>query len=116
MGKIPLPSNVLPGDELHMGKGADGNWGISKCVRVASGGQLAPTAAAHEWRSAKDMAADCAGPSAIMVRMDTTKGPIFMKIVPAWSPIGAKRFLQLVDDGYYKDIAIYRAINGGLLQ
>lgn len=116
--KIPLPQNVLPGDELHMGKGADGNWGITKCLRgVSAAGQpAAAPAAAPQWLSAQDMAAQCADPSAVKVRLDTTKGPIFFKIVPSWSPIGAKRFLQLVDDGYYNDIAVYRAINGGLLQ
>lgn len=115
--KIPLPENVLPGDELHMGKGADGAWGITKAVRgVAAPGAVAAPPTQAQWRSAEAMAADCASPEAVTVRLDTTKGPILIKVVPSWSPIGVQRFLQLVDDGYYNDIAIYRAIQGGLLQ
>lgn len=60
--------------------------------------------------------ADCNGPNAVMVRFDTTKGPIFIQVVPEWSPLGVRRFLQLVDDGFYNDISVYRAIRGGLLQ
>mmetsp|Transcript_81768 Transcript_81768/g.243864 ORF Transcript_81768/g.243864 Transcript_81768/m.243864 type:complete len:274 (-) Transcript_81768:41-862(-) len=113
--KIPLPDNVLSGDELHMGKGADGKWAITKALRgvpAAGAGTAPPT----EWRSAEAMAMDCASPEAVMVQLSTTKGPILIKVVPSWSPLGAQRFLQLVDEGFYGDIAIYRAINGGLLQ
>lgn len=117
--KIPLPENILAGDELHMGRGADGNWAMTKAVRGVQAGSTAGAVAPAppvQWRSAQAMAADCAGLDAVTVCLDTTKGPIMLKVVPSWSPLGAKRFLQLVDDGYYDDIAIYRAINGGLLQ
>lgn len=103
---VPVPENVQPGDKLHMVKGEDGKWAISKAVRV----KKAP------WLSQEALAADLAGPGTVKVRLDTTKGPIFLKVVPAWSPQGAHRFLELVEDGFYKDIAIYRAIQGGLAQ
>jgi len=117
---IPLPDNIQPGDELHMSRAADGNWAIAKATRGASGagGALArqPPAAAPQWLSEHAMAADCAEPDAVSVRFDTTKGPIFIKVVPKWSPLGARRFLKLLDDYYFEDIAIYRAIEHGLLQ
>mmetsp|Transcript_65716 Transcript_65716/g.182160 ORF Transcript_65716/g.182160 Transcript_65716/m.182160 type:complete len:275 (+) Transcript_65716:51-875(+) len=115
--KIPVPDNVMSGDELHLGKGADGNWCITKALRavpVSGGAITAPSRT--QWRSAEAMMADCAGSDAVTVLLSTTKGSIMITVVPSWSPIGAQRFLQLVDDGYYKDVAIYRAINGGLLQ
>lgn len=112
--KIPLPGNAVPGDQMFMGKGPDGKWGVTKVTRgkVEPGSAAPPT----QWRDSESMAADCASPDAIKIRLDTTKGPIYMQVVPEWSPIGAKRFLELVDDGYYNDIAIYRAIQNGLLQ
>eukprot|EP00747_Dinoflagellata_sp_TGD_P185219 gnl/TRDRNA2_/TRDRNA2_41649_c0_seq1.p1 gnl/TRDRNA2_/TRDRNA2_41649_c0~~gnl/TRDRNA2_/TRDRNA2_41649_c0_seq1.p1 ORF type:complete len:270 (+),score=38.36 gnl/TRDRNA2_/TRDRNA2_41649_c0_seq1:134-943(+) len=118
--KIPLPENVLPGDELFMGKGANGQWGMLKAVRGTEGGaRHAPApapSAPTQWRSAERIAADMAQPGSATVCLETTKGPILMKIVPSWAPIGAQRFIQLVDEGYYTDIAIYRAIRNGLLQ
>lgn len=112
---LPLPPNVLPGDDIHMGKGQDGQWGITKVLRgVPANG--AATAPATQWRSAADLAADCASAGSIKVRFDTTKGPIDVSIVPTWAPKGAEQFLKLVDDNYFQDIAIYRGIQGGLLQ
>lgn len=112
--KVPLPANVQPGDELYMGKGTDGAWGITKAVRNVSTPVQAtlPTV----WRTLEEMQQDVAGPDVATVLLSTTKGPIKIKVVPKWSPIGAQRFLQLVDDGYYHDVAVYRAIQGGLLQ
>jgi len=59
---------------------------------------------------------DLAGSSVVTVQLATTKGTIMLKIVPAWAPLGAERFLQLVDDGYYSEIAIYRAVPKFLVQ
>lgn len=116
--KIPLPSNIQSGDELHMGKGADGNWGITKALRGGPGTAPAPAPAPQtQWRSDEEMSKDCShGRDAFTVRLDTTKGPIFIRVVPQWAPLGARRFEQMVKDGYYQDIAIYRAIQGGLIQ
>eukprot|EP00429_Kryptoperidinium_foliaceum_P063489 CAMPEP_0176059782 /NCGR_PEP_ID=MMETSP0120_2-20121206/29793_1 /TAXON_ID=160619 /ORGANISM="Kryptoperidinium foliaceum, Strain CCMP 1326" /LENGTH=264 /DNA_ID=CAMNT_0017393319 /DNA_START=57 /DNA_END=851 /DNA_ORIENTATION=+ len=106
--KIPLPPSILPGDQILMGKGADGNWTVTKVLRG-----VAPET---QWRSPEQMAAECQSAEAVKVRLDTTKGPIFISVVPSWAPIGAQRFLQLIDDGYFADIAIYRAIDRGLIQ
>jgi len=114
--KIPVPENVLPGDELYMAKGPEGQWGISKAVRLVNAPGAASAVQQPRWRSGEAMAADCARPDAFKVRLDTTKGAIFLKVVAAWSPLGVQRFLQMVDEGYYNDIAVYRAIRGGLLQ
>jgi len=114
--QIPVPHGVGPGDTLQVGKGPDGEWGITDLGRGGGAPSPASCEAQMRWRSAQEMAADCRGSEAVTVRLDTTKGALFIDVVPAWSPLGAQRFLQLVKDGYYDDIAIYRAIQGGLLQ
>jgi len=48
-------------------------------------------------RTKAELAMDLGGPDVVNVKLDTTKGPIFLKIVPSWAPLGAERFLQLVD-------------------
>lgn len=115
--KIPLKgSQIRPGDEIYMGKGDTGEWGLVKAVRGTPTPQSALATPKEQWVSAAQMAADCAGPHTATVQLDTTKGPILMKVVPAWSPLGTRRFLQLIEEGYFTDIAIYRGIRGGLLQ
>jgi len=103
---IPCPGNIVPGDKLYMAKDGEGQWGISKAERLA----------APQWRSEDNLKADLADPTVIKVQLKTTKGPIVLQVVPGWAPIGAKRFLELVDDGHFTDLAVYRSIPGGLVQ
>lgn len=51
-----------------------------------------------------------------VVNCDTTKGPIKIEVYESWAPLGAKRFLELVRDGFYTDIALYRCVKGFLTQ
>lgn len=46
----------------------------------------------------------------------TTKGPITIEVHPSWSPLGAERFLQLVRDRFYTDIALFRCVKRFLVQ
>lgn len=50
------------------------------------------------------------------VRCDTTKGPITIEIYNDWAPNGAERFLNLVRDGFYTDIAMFRTVDKFLSQ
>ena len=34
--------------------------------------------------------------------------PIVIEVYTNWSPLGAKRFIELVNDGYYDDSPIFR--------
>jgi cyclophilin family peptidyl-prolyl cis-trans isomerase len=52
----------------------------------------------------------------VQVECKTTQGYIAMDIHRDWSPRGADRFLELVRDGFYTDIALYRAVEGFLVQ
>jgi cyclophilin family peptidyl-prolyl cis-trans isomerase len=35
---------------------------------------------------------------------------------PDWSPLGAARFFELVDEGFFTNMLLYRAIEGFLVQ
>jgi cyclophilin family peptidyl-prolyl cis-trans isomerase len=101
---------------MYMSKGANGQWSIAKVTRGEAPTTAAPPAAPAQWRSEANLARDMAGPDALSVRLDTTKGAIHIKLVPAWAPLGVQRFLELIDDGFYSQIAIYRAIKSFLVQ
>mmetsp|Transcript_85856 Transcript_85856/g.191916 ORF Transcript_85856/g.191916 Transcript_85856/m.191916 type:complete len:277 (+) Transcript_85856:67-897(+) len=118
--ELPLPGNIMPGDKLHMAKGEDGSWTISKAVREKKAEASAPTPSRNDpatWRSPQALEADLAGKGVVRVRLETSKGPICVRVVPDWAPLGAERFLHLVDSGHFSEkIAIYRGIPGGLIQ
>jgi len=50
------------------------------------------------------------------VQCALTSGWINIEVHPEWSPIGAKRFLDLVKANYFADCALFRAIHGFLVQ
>jgi len=50
------------------------------------------------------------------VEFTTTKGSFIVEVVPEWAPIGAKHFLELVENGFYTDIAFYRSVDRFLTQ
>jgi len=50
------------------------------------------------------------------VQCETTKGPLLLEIYRDWAPLGADRFLELVRDGFYSDIALFRCVKGFLTQ
>ena len=51
-----------------------------------------------------------------LVKCKTTKGALVIEMHPDWSPLGAARFLALVDDGFFEDNLFYRALDGFLVQ
>lgn len=109
---IPLPSKARPGDRMTMEKSEAGKWGIKCIIREQVGGVVSQPQA----MSAATIAADLADTTTCLVTLDTTRGPIKLRLVPAWAPKGCQRFLQLVTDKYYTDILIYRAVPGFLVQ
>jgi len=50
------------------------------------------------------------------VLLDTTKGPIHIEVHPEWAPLGAARFRELVEGGYYTDVAFFRVVEGFMAQ
>lgn len=52
----------------------------------------------------------------VHVNCETTKGPLEITVKPEWSPLGARRFLELVDDGYFTHLPLFRCIEGFVCQ
>ncbi len=55
-------------------------------------------------------------PDQYVVELDTTKGPIVIEVHRDWSPHGADRFYELVQKGYYDDVAFFRVVGGFMAQ
>ncbi|MGB8222469.1 MAG: peptidylprolyl isomerase [Polyangiales bacterium] len=55
-------------------------------------------------------------PDQYTVKLDTSKGPIVIDVRRDWAPNGADRFYELVQNGYYTDVAFFRVINGFMAQ
>jgi peptidyl-prolyl cis-trans isomerase A (cyclophilin A) len=50
------------------------------------------------------------------VQCTTTKGPLAIEIHRDWAPLGADRFVELVRDNFFTDIAFFRCVKGFLTQ
>lgn len=46
----------------------------------------------------------------VHVFCQTTKGALEIVVMSDWSPVGAKRFLEMVDDGYFNQLPLFRCI------
>jgi peptidyl-prolyl cis-trans isomerase A (cyclophilin A) len=51
-----------------------------------------------------------------LVECETTKGSITIEVIPSWAPLGAARFLELIDDNFFTDIALFRCVPRFLAQ
>jgi len=50
------------------------------------------------------------------VLCETTKGSIDIVVENEWSPRGAERFLELVKEGFFKDVPLFRCVDEFLCQ
>ncbi|MFA6092548.1 MAG: peptidylprolyl isomerase [Elusimicrobiota bacterium] len=55
-------------------------------------------------------------PETFKAKFATTQGDFTLEIHRAWSPLGADRFYNLVNAGYYDDAAFFRVIKGFMVQ
>ena len=55
-------------------------------------------------------------PDEFKVKFKTTKGDVVMEIHRAWAPNGADRFYNLVKIGFFEDIALFRVVEGFVVQ
>lgn len=119
---IPLPASVMPGDRMVMQKNPeDGKWGIKHVVRNESPAenQVATkpdTGTDSQPTTLEQLEKDLNAPYVCHAHLKTTKGIITVRVMPSWAPKGSQRFLQLISDQYYTDLAIYRAVPGFLVQ
>lgn len=64
---------------------------------------------------AEDAASQAAEPLPI-VECITTKGVLAIEVHRDWAPLGADRFLELVKDQFFTNIAFFRCVHGFLVQ
>jgi peptidyl-prolyl cis-trans isomerase A (cyclophilin A) len=50
------------------------------------------------------------------VKLETTKGDIIIDVHRDWAPLGAERFRELVESGFYDNVAFFRVIEGFMAQ
>lgn len=50
------------------------------------------------------------------VLLETTKGNVTVEVKPDWAPIGAERFRQLVESGFYDGVKFFRVLPGFIVQ
>jgi peptidyl-prolyl cis-trans isomerase A (cyclophilin A) len=55
-------------------------------------------------------------PPVFLVKLNTTKGPIVIRVTTAWASNGATRFYNLVRAGFYNDAAFFRVLPGFMAQ
>ena len=55
-------------------------------------------------------------PPTAKISCETTKGSLKIDVHNDWAPLGAERFVTLVKDGFYTDIAFFRCVKGFLTQ
>ena len=48
-------------------------------------------------------------PAVYLVKLNTTKGPIVIRVTKNWAPVGADRFYNLVRAGFYNNMYIFRS-------
>ncbi|MBN2341240.1 MAG: peptidylprolyl isomerase [Deltaproteobacteria bacterium] len=55
-------------------------------------------------------------PEQFAVKLETTKGDIVIDVTKEWAPLGAQRFWELVNEGFFTDIAFFRVIENFIAQ
>ncbi|HJO25403.1 MAG: peptidylprolyl isomerase [Myxococcota bacterium] len=55
-------------------------------------------------------------PETFTVKFETTKGDMLIDVTRAWAPTGADRFYNLVNIGFFDDVALFRVIKGFMAQ
>lgn len=54
--------------------------------------------------------------TAAFVQCKSTKGSFVIEVFQEWSPLGARRFLDLVEVGFFTDIGLFRCVDKFLTQ
>jgi peptidyl-prolyl cis-trans isomerase A (cyclophilin A) len=78
---------------------------------------LMPAAALAQKASLTDPASlNEKAPATYRVRLDTSEGPVVIRVTRDWAPLGADRFYNLVKNGFYDGARFFRVLSGFMAQ
>jgi len=55
-------------------------------------------------------------PAEFKVKFETSKGDFTVEVLRDWSPLGADRFHQLIQEGFYNEARFFRVVPGFIVQ
>jgi peptidyl-prolyl cis-trans isomerase A (cyclophilin A) len=67
-------------------------------------------------KSGAGSGAPTSAPDSFRVAFETTRGTFVVDVIRAWSPRGVDRFHELVNAGYFADVAFFRVLPGFVAQ
>jgi peptidyl-prolyl cis-trans isomerase A (cyclophilin A) len=109
-GLIHLGPGIAPGAHAPAGA-ADPASAALAAAQAALDGAAAATVTSTQSKETPAMSTD-----ATRVVFETTKGKLVLAVHPAWAPVGAAHFLELVRAGYYNGAPWFRVIDGFVAQ
>lgn len=118
--KLALLTLILAASMWGQTKAAEAPKAAAKAAAPAAPKAAAPATAAKAAKGPlKEPAIDllkpetlkAKPPSIFVVRLETSKGNIDIRVVRAWAPNGVERFYNLVRAGYYNNNYFFRALD-----
>jgi peptidyl-prolyl cis-trans isomerase A (cyclophilin A) len=64
----------------------------------------------------KDAKMNQTAPAKYKAKFETSKGDFVIEVTRDWAPLGADRFYNLVQNGFYDDVRFFRVISGFMAQ
>jgi peptidyl-prolyl cis-trans isomerase A (cyclophilin A) len=55
-------------------------------------------------------------PDSFRVKFETSKGDVVVQVTKEWAPLGAQRFFELVQSGFFDNARFFRVISGFMVQ
>jgi peptidyl-prolyl cis-trans isomerase A (cyclophilin A) len=90
---------------------------VFQALALTAAVALMPTVALAQQPSLKDPASlNEKAPATYRVRLDTSEGPVVIRVTRDWAPLGADRFYNLVKNGFYDGARFFRVLSGFMAQ